>query len=95
MLSSQETTALVVKLLGLCPKPIEELHKRSKLARATIKKYLEGRPIRDVNLQKLVTISTDMIEERQAIRTAFLAQQKRIEETETRYTIVKNETKSV
>ncbi len=94
MLSSQERNALVTKLLGLCPKPISELHKRSKLARATVKKFIEGAPIREVNLQKLLSVSTDMIEERQTKRNAFLEQQKRIKENEVNYDMVTNEIKN-
>ncbi len=94
MLSSQERNALVTKLLGLCPKPISELHKRSKLARATVKKFIEAAPIREANLQKLLSISTDMIEERQTKRNAFLEQQKRIKENEVNYDMVTNEIKN-
>lgn len=93
MLSSQERNALVTKLLGLCPRPISELHKRSKLARATIKKFIEGAPIREANLQKLLSISTNMIEERQTKRNAFLEQQKRIKENEVDYDMVTIQTK--
>lgn len=94
MLSPQETQALVAKLVGLCPKPIAELHKRSKMARGTVKKFLEGKPIREVSFQKLLAISVQMIEERQTKRNAFLEQQKRIKETEVAYDIVHQETKS-
>ena len=94
MLSVQETQALVAKLVRLCPRPTSELHHRSKLSRGTVKKFLNGVPIREAKLQKLLSVTIEMIEERQTRRNALLAQQKRLQEAEIGFDSQDKETKS-